>query len=507
MALLNADCTQVICSFLYMREYIPLQLVNSVFYRGVKQHCALQNSFYMTKHLKFLIETAGKDREICLSKLRQGVFYERASKLCISKQLKNLITSLFVNAQNIYFSDVELSMDFITLMFCDVKRKKKQSQSTTDEELSFKNQSVFDLVNKLTFVGCRFNAGVMEWISKKFRALESLCVSNCTFDNYPSRTSFPIAELYYFVNERKCSCYDSLRFIWLDSLFLNASICINLSKASETEKVYLNQFLDMSENSIKQYEDYSNASPRDFEDLKAFESLIPDHIKLSDCTFFFMSERLEKCLNMFGIFHEAYVDLCQCFGLVKGHGFTDVMTYEEPKVANIEYVLNMGLHLFDVEIPPQLMAVIIVFHYDNSDMLHLLKSFDITSPLLDMDSYDMNHLVYLTQVAGNVIALAKHFNVLTNGFKAFFTEFFVTRNLAMADVFVNSCSFWYNFNHGSIPHGIQEVIDFVCESKKLSSSAAHTVNSWKQRTTILNASTCAEDEQDVNPALKKRKQE
>jgi len=430
-----------------MEDYLPLQFVSNLFQRAVKQFCALQQNLYLTRRFKFLIETSGRDRDECLFQHWNNVKYRKASKALISKQLRNIMSTLFVNADSIFFSDLDISQDFVNLLFCDEKPKKK---STADEELTFKNRSVFDLVKRITFLACRIDAGVCEWISKKFNSIETLCIHKCNFNNYPDSTFMPIAELYHFFNERKCSFFDSLRYMWIDSLDGNY-VALNLDKIkSQEERDYIGQFLDLSdEEKVKGYtkcskvtnesvanfwgknDKYTDSLQRNFDDCA---KMVPEHVILISLGLIDDFEKYRYSYYFYGrgrrdVSKFTMAAQLRLLGVLSGDScdLTKVLGYEFEEGAykfnkvdypSIRSIFEQGFNCFNHKNHKPLDAAIIaVFYFDDEKMLKLLKAYGF-------DVYIEAEIGYVYYSLSNVlteiyVSLAGQFSVVTPSFQKF----------------------------------------------------------------------------------------
>ncbi|EFC36351.1 predicted protein [Naegleria gruberi] len=477
-----------------------------MFFRGVKQYCALQKSLHVTRNLQVMIESAGKDREENLERYWTGMAMERASKALITKQLRNLLCGLFVNASSIYFSDVKLSVDFISAMFCDVKKptKKKKVENDDDEELSFKHRSVFEVIEKLSFLSCEFEEGVMEWITKKFKAIDTLVFKRCKLKYFPSSCYLPVAFLSQPLNAKKCKFYDSMRFLVVENF--ETFVSVNLERyKTEEEKQFIEKYINLTPELLS-----SGTSINDGEQTAYFHypppekinetlSLIPEHVILicfqAEKTSIFASTILRrihwrdsaKDLKLFRM-----VDSSFSLTPILGFDLTNGKLENKKTTAEIMDIFYMGFNFWNCSKSDhiQYLVVIILHYYEDDELIKFLRFKGLNVDMEYFEEPDDKYYEFSRiGVIFAILEISKRMNVLTDSLKKYFEKNSANFAQSVRNNFVNMNSWTLsNYSEDQI-----EFIQYLVEKKILSDSYTKQINEYKSKDTTLE------------PALKKRK--
>nr|CAG4717537.1 unnamed protein product [Naegleria fowleri] len=394
-AYFDADIVQVICSFMNMEDYLPLQMVDTSFLKGVRQFCATIPYFRFTKHFFYLIETAGVKKEASLLQFSAqppeirprsstsnyipkftNSQSDRASMTIIHKQLRVLLSNLFVHAKSVYFSDVEITKSLMNDLMFDT-RKPSVMEKNKDNRLDFKftEMNVFETIEHISFVGCTFERSVMSFLASKLINLKSLLIFNSNELQYH--------EVYHWFNKKsKCK---SLRFFYHDLIPIPE--IIHEAKLTTEELEILTKkghvlSADKKANQTSMLKWWATSK----QDIQDMVESIPDHVIaipiVCTCSYSLIEQKFQKYesalqeyMNLFGIFSNSFADrelrVQLCGGKIHKRRNNSVLPFHtttapstttqqvvlppqletiniDTMLNNVEFMLSNGLHLFDI---------------------------------------------------------------------------------------------------------------------------------------------------------------
>ncbi|KAG2392330.1 hypothetical protein C9374_012582 [Naegleria lovaniensis] len=393
----DADIVQVICSFMNMEEYLRLQLVNTFFLKGVRQFCATIPYFRFTKHFFFLIQTAGQQKESNLIQFasQPPIIRSRysnscdipkwtnsqldplftASKALINKQLRGLLSTLYVHAKSVYFSDVPITKSLMNDLMFDT-RHPSVIEKNKDNRLDFKftETNVFETIEHISFVGCSFERGVLAFLASKLINLKSLLIFNSH--------ELPFHEVYHLFNKKsKCK---SLRLFYHDLIPIAEIIHQDQLNAHELEVLTNKGHTLGPTNKQRHHPSMSKQFSTSDQDVQDMIESIPDHVVaipiVHTCAYHAVGSKVDnyesaikEYMDLFGIFSNSFSDRELCVQLCGGkvhkrkgpvsllammYGSASEKDEEETPpqlpinidrmLSNVEFLLSNGLHLFDL---------------------------------------------------------------------------------------------------------------------------------------------------------------
>ena len=408
-------------------------MVNSYFYQGALQHLAIYDEFRMTRWLKFRIETAGKNRLSALSAFaldsstitsnsfltrikltalsdeKEIPSRDKASKSLILKQFRNLLSTVFVNAKRIHFSDLHITKDLLDNLMYD----KRTIRENTNDRITFRMSdcTVFETVEHISFVGCSFETKSLNF--SKCTNLRSVLFQSCRM------TLSDIEGM--FCGRAKSK---SIKLVFHD--------LVRFGEYKNEDQLTEQDLALMEKMGLNYTKGLSHFGPLQYGiEIPKHVTLVP----LSTPSYYDESvptrTLIDNSLKMYGILSNTLVDTLLQRAFSKD---------EDDLIENVEMILENGGHLFDVSYRVySFFCIAIVNHYSNTQLWNLLEKHYFYK-LPKFTSSTMTHVTYSRLISDLIIDTLRvrvedeeracanielfFVDVYEKNFKKDFTEFF-----------------------------------------------------------------------------------
>jgi len=281
--------------------------------QGVLKHFTTFNQLFMNDMLDPMFKKA-MNRYI---NVRQGYSLERKEKTELSRYLKPILSTNFVHASRLDFSNICITQFLMESLLIEKKKRNQELERRGKyyERLDyrFSDMNVSETIEHLTFKNCSFEKGVFKFLSLRLVNLKTLVWYNGYF------THVPFHEIYCLFNKTAKNKCKSLRYFFHDIHQIDK--CVNWDKLSDEEVKDLTQKnLNIVEGEIEgvlpSFFSFSTKTRYSEEDIQDIIGSFPDHVVAIPIkrTRAFQNiikkegNYLADCVTLFGFQFESFTD-------------------------------------------------------------------------------------------------------------------------------------------------------------------------------------------------------